>query len=632
MDLFRTDSYRIKNEDGEFFLTYKELIDSPVIGQIRDAQDLGDNLALFLGRTIVVFGKKYLSQNESKGRAFHELARAQSQNPLQFFAPSGPGATGFINAVDSKVCFILAGNRTGKTASSIVKKVIGMTPTDKNWPIFTEHGVIWRPHRTHNVGIGSYEWGNHKKTIGPEVLKWVPVKECPLFTTRSRGGMGKPINYKDNPIIYFDCGSEIHLYAYNQEQAPFESEALQGWLWDEQPDPEKWEGANERIRSQRYAQHDHVMTPHKIPGNPYTGAGTFLIGMHFKEDTKGYDPSLIKSYTINLVSPDYEGEGHPLGDVPDWVYPEQSKKEAWIQHIRDPKRDGDMKRLRRGMARIYGIPESSEGLVYEDWDPEMHLIPPFKIPNDATRMRVIDHGRRNPCACLWSFVPRPGSITKLEDRQIEWPEEPILILYREYYAKNRVIPEHAPAIIQASGNARINRSADGMRTRWRESFSSERYWFSKMDPKSFARPLERERISIGQLYAYEGLSCEPASGQRVEARVDMTSPWLSIDRDRKHPFYDKMGFTRCLVFSNLVHFRKEIEGYMNEEVAVKRFGRANLAEKPQDHDNHLMDTFGWTCMENPRFTAPGDQKTRRRVDKNNNSGKKPRNVCPITKY
>jgi PBSX family phage terminase large subunit len=82
-------------------------------------------------------------------------------------------------------------------------------------------------------------------------------------------------------------------------------------------------------------------------------------------------------------------------------------------------------RLRRGNW------VAAEGLVYEDYDPAVHLIDRFEIPADWDRYWVIDFGYTNPFVCQF------------------WAEDPDgrLYLYREIYRTQRLVEDHAKDIM-----------------------------------------------------------------------------------------------------------------------------------------------------------------------------------------
>lgn len=82
----------------------------------------------------------------------------------------------------------------------------------------------------------------------------------------------------------------------------------------------------------------------------------------------------------------------------------------------------------------YGIWAAAEGLVYEAWDPAVHLIDRFDIPPEWRRFRAIDFGYTNPFSCQWWAIDP-------DDR---------LYLYREVYRTQRLVEDHAAQILRLS--------------------------------------------------------------------------------------------------------------------------------------------------------------------------------------
>lgn len=74
---------------------------------------------------------------------------------------------------------------------------------------------------------------------------------------------------------------------------------------------------------------------------------------------------------------------------------------------------------------------AAEGLIYEGYDPSIHLIDPFEIPQEWARYWAIDFGFTNPFVCQW------------------WAEDPDgrLYLYREIYHTKRTTDVHAKDIL-----------------------------------------------------------------------------------------------------------------------------------------------------------------------------------------
>jgi phage terminase large subunit len=85
---------------------------------------------------------------------------------------------------------------------------------------------------------------------------------------------------------------------------------------------------------------------------------------------------------------------------------------------------------------LEGVWAAAEGLVYDAWDPAVHLIDRFPIPDHWPRYRVIDFGFVNPFVCLWLAEDNDGR----------------LFVYRELYHTQRTVAVHAVSINEWSRN------------------------------------------------------------------------------------------------------------------------------------------------------------------------------------
>lgn len=83
------------------------------------------------------------------------------------------------------------------------------------------------------------------------------------------------------------------------------------------------------------------------------------------------------------------------------------------------------KRLRLGLW------VSAEGIIYEGWDPAVHLVDPFAIPADWDRYWTVDFGYTNPTVVQF------------------WAQDPDgrLWLYREHVQTQRLVEDHARALL-----------------------------------------------------------------------------------------------------------------------------------------------------------------------------------------
>lgn len=70
---------------------------------------------------------------------------------------------------------------------------------------------------------------------------------------------------------------------------------------------------------------------------------------------------------------------------------------------------------------------AAEGVIYEGWDPRLHLIDPFAIPEHWDRLWVVDFGLVHPFVCQWYAIDGDGRLYR----------------YREIYLTGRLVEDHA---------------------------------------------------------------------------------------------------------------------------------------------------------------------------------------------
>lgn len=115
-------------------------------------------------------------------------------------------------------------------------------------------------------------------------------------------------------------------------------------------------------------------------------------------------------------------------DNPIYVNPDGSHTDAGVKYI-----DGVLANLTgvRKLRLADGKWVSSEGVIYEDYDPAVHLVDKFDVPDSWTRWWSVDFGYVNP------FVLQC------------WAQNPDgrLVLYREIYMTGRTVDMHASQIM-----------------------------------------------------------------------------------------------------------------------------------------------------------------------------------------
>jgi len=93
----------------------------------------------------------------------------------------------------------------------------------------------------------------------------------------------------------------------------------------------------------------------------------------------------------------------------------------------------------RNLRLSRGLWAAAEGIVYEDWDPNVHMADRFQIPADWRRVRSIDFGYTNPFVCQWWAIDN--------DQR--------MYMYRQTYATRRLVQDHAEQIAELSRHESI---------------------------------------------------------------------------------------------------------------------------------------------------------------------------------
>jgi phage terminase large subunit len=80
-----------------------------------------------------------------------------------------------------------------------------------------------------------------------------------------------------------------------------------------------------------------------------------------------------------------------------------------------------------------GMWVQAEGVVYDDYNPAIHLIEPFDVPSEWTRYRLVDFGYTNPLCIQWWARDGDGRLYR----------------YRELYKTKLLVEDAAEVIAQA---------------------------------------------------------------------------------------------------------------------------------------------------------------------------------------
>jgi phage terminase large subunit len=210
-----------------------------------------------------------------------------------------------------------------------------------------------------------------------------------------------------------------------------------------------------------------------------------------------------------------------------------------------------------------GIWAAAEGLVYEGFDPTVHVLDQFEIPSDWTRYWSIDFGFNNPFVCQM------------------WAEDPDgrLYLYKEYYWSRRIVEDHAKFIMARLGS----------------------------DPRPRIIVADHDAEGRATWERHSGLRATPAKKELVEG-IQTTESRFVVQPDGK----PRIFFLRDAVVERDPILKEagkpqstleEITSYCWEENGPRVVGKPEK-ENPVKENDHGMDAMRYMVMERDRSSLP----------------------------
>lgn len=200
--------------------------------------------------------------------------------------------------------------------------------------------------------------------------------------------------------------------------------------------------------------------------------------------------------------------------------------------------------------------------VYPTWDESVHLVEPFVIPEDWTRIHTVDPGLANPCGMLWIAI----------DPENNW------WVYREFYKKEMSI-----------------RGKDQLASIVRILEGKEKIDLRVLGHDAFARRADDKRCQH-DTWNEEGFYFRQANRDRASG-IGLVKELL-----RFIPELGKVsGNPKLRVFNTCIKFRWEIGKWKRKKQTEQTEGKKNPAEDPEEKDDHLMDALRMAAQEKPVY-------------------------------
>ncbi len=200
-------------------------------------------------------------------------------------------------------------------------------------------------------------------------------------------------------------------------------------------------------------------------------------------------------------------------------------------------------------SRRYGKFSSGEGLVYPEFDPAVHVIPPFPVPPEWQDAISIDPGLNNPLSAHWYAVDWDGNI----------------YVVAEHFAAGRDVDFHARSIKHICGLMG-----------WK-SDSKGRYC-ALIDSAANQRTLASSK-SVAELFCDNGILVNTNVNKDVFSGICRVKEYLKRGNGRA----DIYIFDTC---RNMI-----------EEFLTYSWGSG---DSPKKVDDHCMDELRYYIMSRPR--------------------------------
>ncbi len=216
-------------------------------------------------------------------------------------------------------------------------------------------------------------------------------------------------------------------------------------------------------------------------------------------------------------------------------------------------------------SRRYGRFKSSSGLVYPEFDENVHVLKvPFNVPKEWQDNISIDPGLNNPLSAHWYAVDFDDNV----------------YVVAEHFEAGKDVSYHAEKIYQISDSLGWKRSANGKLNALIDSAANQRTLSSSK--------------SVSELFYDFGIN--------VNTRVDKDL-FSGIQRVKQY-LKCVNGRPKIYIFPTCVNLIRELKSY--------RWGADDV---PKKTDDHALDELRYYLMSKPQSNAPKQKKTEIQKDK-----------------
>lgn len=217
------------------------------------------------------------------------------------------------------------------------------------------------------------------------------------------------------------------------------------------------------------------------------------------------------------------------------------------------------------------------GLVYKDFQREVHVIEPFDIPDGWVGYRGIDFGSTNPTACLWIFV----------DNDDNW------WVVDEHYQTGETIDYHAGKINSNRHSVRVSQTyGDPSGAQYITEFAQRGIYITPATKETSTAFNTWVRYKIEKV------------AERLKPTFGHTVPELRNSFGGKP---NGTGMPKLFVFNNCTNTIREFETYRWKEKSVTQAQDLNEPDVPEKANDHAMDALSYfACSYQKPFDSEYD--------------------------
>ena len=225
----------------------------------------------------------------------------------------------------------------------------------------------------------------------------------------------------------------------------------------------------------------------------------------------------------------------------------------------------ELKRLTSSMSeeelisRRYGkFLMNNKGMVYKEFDPNIHVIEPFEIPREYYDNISIDPGLNNPLSAHFYACDYDGNI----------------FVIAEHYEAQKDVAYHASKLKEIAKNLGWHFRSDGKLE-------------ALIDSAANQRTLSGTK-SVTELFFENGIAVNPKVNKDLFTGINRVKSYLK----------NSNGEAKLFIFSNCTNLIREIKSYY--------WGKG---ENPIKYDDHCLDDLRYYIMSRPENQKPKTEKT-----------------------